>query len=262
MKTESISHPVPSSRIATFDVYSVSVIRHHISALLEFDVTDGRKKLRELKRGGMKGSFTGWLIYEISRSIQKYPQAAGYLAGKKRLITFPDINISTMVEKEADGKKVPIALVIEKANEKSITEITAEIEQAKNHLLSENEMVLNRTSSPYESLYFRLPGPVRRALWRFLLRHPRIAYQKMGNVMVTSLSMVGRINGWFIHKTVHPISFGIGSVIRKPVVVNDEIKVREILNMTILMDHDVLDGAPMVRMVNDLARRIENGEGL
>jgi pyruvate/2-oxoglutarate dehydrogenase complex dihydrolipoamide acyltransferase (E2) component len=74
--------------------------------------------------------------------------------------------------------------------------------------------------------------------------------------------MIGKIDGWFIHKTVHPISFGIGSVIRKPKVVNDEIKVREILNMTILMDHDVMDGAPMVRFMNELVRRIETGAGL
>jgi pyruvate/2-oxoglutarate dehydrogenase complex dihydrolipoamide acyltransferase (E2) component len=46
------------------------------------------------------------------------------------------------------------------------------------------------------------------------------------------------------------------------VVVNNEVKVREILNMTILLDHDVIDGAPMVRFVNDLCRAIENGEEL
>jgi hypothetical protein len=34
----------------------------------------------------------------------------------------------------------------------------------------------------------------------------------MGNVAVTSPGMVGKINGWFIHKAVHPVSFGPGSV--------------------------------------------------
>jgi len=40
----------------------------------------------------------------------------------------------------------------------------------------------------------------------------RIAQKKMGNVAVTSPGMVGKINGWFIHKAVHPVSFGPGSV--------------------------------------------------
>jgi pyruvate/2-oxoglutarate dehydrogenase complex dihydrolipoamide acyltransferase (E2) component len=82
----------------------------------------------------------------------------------------------------------------------------------------------------------------------------------MGNAVVTSVGMMGLINGWFIHRSVHPVSFGIGSVIKKPSVVGDEIKIREILNMTVLLDHDVIDGAPMVRFLNDLTRIIEDSE--
>ena len=82
----------------------------------------------------------------------------------------------------------------------------------------------------------------------------------MGSVAVTSVGMMGSINGWFIHKAVHPVSFGIGSILKKPVVYENEIRIREILNMTILVDHDVIDGAPMVRFLNDLTKCIENGE--
>jgi pyruvate/2-oxoglutarate dehydrogenase complex dihydrolipoamide acyltransferase (E2) component len=84
----------------------------------------------------------------------------------------------------------------------------------------------------------------------------------MGSVVVTPVGMMGRINGWFIHKSVHPLSFGIGSVLKKPVVIGDEILIREILNMTILVDHDVIDGAPMVRFLNELTAGIENPEGI
>ncbi|MDZ7635784.1 MAG: 2-oxo acid dehydrogenase subunit E2 [Bacteroidales bacterium] len=71
--------------------------------------------------------------------------------------------------------------------------------------------------------------------------------------------MMGKVNGWFIHRSVHPVSFGIGSVIKKPVAIDNEIKIREILNMTILIDHDLVDGAPMVRMLKDLTKYIETG---
>lgn len=46
--------------------------------------------------------------------------------------------------------------------------------------------------------------------------------------------------------SVHPICFGIGSIIREPSVIDDRIEIREILNMSVLIDHDVIDGAPMV----------------
>lgn len=85
-----------------------------------------------------------------------------------------------------------------------------------------------------------------------------MAYGKMGNVSVTSLGMIGSANGWFIPVSVHPISFGIGKVTKKPVVINDRVEIREILNMTVLMDHDIVDGAPMARFISDLSGRIEH----
>jgi pyruvate/2-oxoglutarate dehydrogenase complex dihydrolipoamide acyltransferase (E2) component len=72
--------------------------------------------------------------------------------------------------------------------------------------------------------------------------------------------MIGKVNGWFIHKSVHPISFGVGSILKKPVVIDNEIKIREILNMTVLVDHDVIDGAPMVRFLDDLTDYLETGK--
>lgn len=88
---------------------------------------------------------------------------------------------------------------------------------------------------------------------------PSSANATMGNVIVTSVGMMGRISGWFIHKSVHPLSFGIGSILEKPWVVDGEIRVREILNMTVLIDHDFIDGAPMARFVQKLTRNLESG---
>jgi pyruvate/2-oxoglutarate dehydrogenase complex dihydrolipoamide acyltransferase (E2) component len=34
------------------------------------------------------------------------------------------------------------------------------------------------------------------------------------------------------------------------------------LNMTILIDHDVVDGAPVARFINELTENIKNGIGL
>ncbi len=245
---------VPKSRIATFDVFSVGLLKHHVAAMLEFDVTDVRKRLKEQRRNGEIVSFNAWFIKAVSTVLIKHPQVAGYLKGKSKLLVFNDINVSFLVEKTGPSGKVPIPLVIEKANEKSAEQITAEIESARKRVLNDNEIVLEKKQTFAESLYYYLPGFMRRAVWRLILRSPKFAFKKMGNVAVTSVGMMGRINGWFIHKSVHPVSFGVGSVIKKPVVVNNDICVREILNVTVLFDHDVIDGAPMVRCLNDLNR--------
>ncbi len=250
---------IPKSRIATFDVYEMGSRKHHVPALLEFDVTDTRSKLRELKRTGARVSFNAFLIKAISKALGHYPEAAAYIYSKKKLIVFKDINISFIVEKTIGGKKVPMPIVIEKTNEKNVEEITGEIENAKTRELSEKDIILNKKSQTNERLYYRLPKFLRIFFWRYMLSHPKFAYGKMGNVIVTSLGAMGKINGWFVHKSVHPLSFGIGSVIKKPVVIKDEIKIRDILNMTILIDHDAIDGAPMVRFINKLTEYIEKG---
>lgn len=247
------------SRIATFDIFEVGMGKHHISAMLEFDVTECRKKLRELRKKGVAISFNAWLIKVIATVLEKYPEAAAYIYNKKKLIIFEDINVSVIVEKKIGETKVPLPLVIEKANKKTAAGISGEIDAAKKQELKKGDIVLKQQSSAYQRLYYRLPGFIRRLFWRLLLKHPKAAYRTMGNVSVTSVGMIGKVNGWFIHKSVHPISFGIGSVLVKPVVINNEIKSREILNMTVLVDHDLIDGAPMVRFLGDLTEFIETG---
>ena len=248
------------SRIATFDIFDVGLRRHHINAMLEFDVTESRAKLRDLRKKGTAVSFNAWLVKAIGSVLQKHPVAAAYICNKKKLIIFNDINVSMLVEKKIGDTKVPIPLVIERTNEKSAQEITREIENAKIQQLTPDDIVLKKQSTIYQRIYYHLPGYLRRLFWILLLKNPKAAYRTMGNVAVTSIGMIGKINGWFIHKSVHPISFGVGSILKKPVVVDNEIKIREILNMTILVDHDVIDVAPMVRFLDDLTNYLETGK--
>ena len=260
MKDYYIFKKIPKSRIATFDIFSLGLLKHHVSALLEFDVTDSRKKLHDLRKSGIKISFNAWITKVISSNLKEHPEASAYLYNKKKLIIFNDINISILVEKMIGDNRVPIPVIIEKANQKTALEIAIEIENAKNQELTESEIVINKKTSLSERIYYYMPGFLRRSAWKFMLRNPKIANKKMGNAVITPVGMMGKINGWFIQKSVHPISFGIGSIIKKAVVVENEIKIREILNMTILVDHDVIDGAPMVRFLNDLTKSIETGE--
>jgi pyruvate/2-oxoglutarate dehydrogenase complex dihydrolipoamide acyltransferase (E2) component len=41
-----------------------------------------------------------------------------------------------------------------------------------------------------------------------------------------------------------------------------QLKIKEILNMTILLDHDVIDRAPMARFISELSKNIKNTAGL
>ncbi len=250
----------PNSRIASIDVCEIGNRKHHITGLVEFDVTKSRKKIKEYNKGhSNKISFTAWLISVIGSTIKKYETSSSYLIGKNKLIIFNDINVSIIIEKDLNGIKVPIPLIIEKANEASIEFITKQITEAKSKEFTEKDIVLQKKTQRLEKLYYVLPRLIRKYFWKFLLNHPKLAFKKMGNVAFTSIGMIGKVNGWFIPISVHPICFGISSIMKKPFVIDDKIEIREILKMSILIDHDVIDGAPMARFIRDLSKNIENG---
>lgn len=252
----------PKSRIATVDVCAIGLRKHHIAAIIEIDVSESREKIKKYRDRTHRISFTAWLIKAISLTVKDYEQAAAYLTGKRKAIIFNDINVSMVVEKSINGHKVPIPLIIEKANERSMESITKQISDARDKILTDKDIVLHNRSTQLERIYYTLPGLIRRFFWKYLLRNPRLAFHKMGNVAVTSIGMMGNVKGWFIPVSVHPICFGISSISKKPVVVDDKIEIREVLNMTILLDHDVIDGAPMARFISDLTGNIEKGIGL
>ncbi len=253
----------PRSRIATFDIGAVGKEKHYVTALLELNVTGARKKIKGARTaGGAKISFTGWLLKTIGTTISQHKEAAAFRYRRRKLMIFDDIDISIVVEKDMNGTKVPLPLLIRKVGEKSIEAISAEIEKARTEKISKERMVLERGASLPERLYYFLPGAMRRLAWRIMLKRPRFVFKKMGNVVVTAVGMMGQVNGWFIQTSIHPLSFGIGSVTRKPVVAGREIGIGEVLHVTVLLDHNAVDGAPMARFINALTKNIENGIGL
>lgn len=252
----------PKSRLATIDVCELSQQKHHVTGFIEIDVSEAREKIKRYKRETGRISFTAWLVKAISLTIKNHESVAAYLKRNRRIVIFDDVNISIIVEKKINGQRVPVPLVIEKANEKSIESITQQITAAQNQEMTEKDIILHARSTRMERLYYHLPAFARRLAWRYMMKRPPLLFGKMGNVAITSLGMMGSVNGWFIPKSIHPVCFGIGSIIKKPVVVDNSIAIREMLNMTILIDHDVIDGAPVARFLNDLSNNIKSGIGL
>jgi pyruvate/2-oxoglutarate dehydrogenase complex dihydrolipoamide acyltransferase (E2) component len=247
------------SRIATIDVCELGKHRHHVTGILEVDVTDSREKIKQYRKRAGNISFTAWLVKAIAHTVHNHKQVAGFLKDKQQVLIFDDIDVSFLVEKEINGERVPVPLLLKKVNEASIETITNRLTDSKKEVLTNDDLLLHRKTTALERLYTSLPGFMRRAIWRFMLKRPGIIFSKMGNVGITSLGMAGKINGWFVPISVHPVCFGLGPVIKKPVVKDEQIVIREIMNLTVLLDHDVMDGAPMARFMVELNRNVETG---
>jgi pyruvate/2-oxoglutarate dehydrogenase complex dihydrolipoamide acyltransferase (E2) component len=91
-----------------------------------------------------------------------------------------------------------------------------------------------------------------------MISHQRVK-ELSGTVFVTSVSMFSNLTGYILPYSGGPkaVSFAIGSSVKKPVVVKNEIAIREIINITAIFNHDSVDGAPAARFVNQLRSYIE-----
>jgi pyruvate/2-oxoglutarate dehydrogenase complex dihydrolipoamide acyltransferase (E2) component len=254
----------PASRLLTTDICQIGSKKHYVQALVEFDVTIARDKIKELKKVTPGISFNAWLIKCISTVCYECKEIHGLRGGKRKVVVFDDVDISIVIEREVDGKKVPLPYVLRKTNEKTMAEIHREIKEAQDQVLNgEGDVVLgDKWNESLMKAFCLLPGFVRRFVLKEALRNPFLVKKSMGTVAFTSVAMMGRFRGFIIPIGIHPIIFGIGSINKNPGLVNGEITTREFIKVTMLVDHDIVDGAPAARALSKLTKHIESAHGL
>ena len=94
-------------------------------------------------------------------------------------------------------------------------------------------------------------------------RDPTTVVAMSGTTFISAVGMFARgHSGWGISATPHSLSLFAGGINWKPAVIGGQIVPREILDLTVLFDHEVIDGAPATRFVRRLVELIERGDGL
>lgn len=255
----------PAVRQFTADTGRIGREKHFVRALLEVDVTDALQKIKTLRVPGKKVSFLSWFIKVLADTVILHPPINGIHAGRNSVVVFKRVNVSTVVEKTVEGVSVPLPLVLRDANNKTHFQLNDEIQAAVAQAVNDKgDLVLGKGENQLMlSLGAAMPQWLRLFFMRtFILGNPKRMQEMMGTVMVTSLGTTGRISGWIIPSSMHPLSIGIGSLTKKPVIFEGTIQKRSILYLTIAFDHDVVDGMPALKFVDDLVTRLEKGSGL
>jgi pyruvate/2-oxoglutarate dehydrogenase complex dihydrolipoamide acyltransferase (E2) component len=264
-KEDIITIDYPAVRQFTADTGKLDRERHYVRALLEVDVTDALQKIKALRAPGRKVSFLAWFIKVLADTVALHPPVNGVKQGRNRVVAFKSIDISTVVEKKVGGTAVPLPVVLRGVNQKTFYQIDTEIQAAVAQTeVNEGTVVLGKgNEGAFLKLAMLTPQWLRLAYMRtFILGNPQRMQAMMGTVMVTSLGTVGRISGWIIPSSMHPLSIGIGSLNRKAVIHEGEIQKRDILHLTVSVDHNIIDGMPAFKFVDDLVARLAAGEGL
>ncbi|WP_436923839.1 2-oxo acid dehydrogenase subunit E2 [Halosimplex amylolyticum] len=248
--------PFSPRRRGTVDYMRAAGRRSNVHGLVEIDVTEARRAIRAIEaEEGEDVSFTAFVVYCLGRAIEDHPDLNAYRDWRGRVHVFDDVDVNVLVETEIRGERIGVPHVLRGANRRSLRSLHDEIRAAQE---SPDPTDLSR----WAELALRLPGPVRRLVWRLPQWFPRRWKDTAGTVAVTSVGMFGRGGGWAISPTNYTIQVTVGGIGEQPRLVDGDVRNREFLHLTVTFDHDVVDGAPATRFVRRFGELLEDAHGL
>ena len=115
----------PAEREIVVDAGYLADGRHIIYALLEVDISEARIALKELSGAmGKRISFTAFIVASFAQAISNI-SVHSLLDWRRRLVTFHDVDVVTMIEPKAGVVAIPH--IIRSANRKTVIQISDEI---------------------------------------------------------------------------------------------------------------------------------------
>jgi pyruvate/2-oxoglutarate dehydrogenase complex dihydrolipoamide acyltransferase (E2) component len=249
------TRPFLKIRKAYGDLLAAARTKDVIHGLVEIDVTDARHAITRRRAAGEDISFTAYVLHVIGRAVDEDRTLHAYRR-RNRLIIFDEVDANTQIEAAVDGQPIVKSIIIRAINRKSVEALTAEIRAEQRTTAASDRRYR------WSLAYLSWPKPVRRLLWRILLRRPDLFKLLGGTVAVSSVGMFGPVGGWGIPVTPATLTITVGGLVTKPRYVDGSVQPRELLDLTISVDHAIVDGAPAARFARRLSQLIEECEGL
>jgi len=234
--------------------------KHNIHEIIEIDVTNGKNQIKKYKeKTGEHLSFTGWIIKCAAQSLFEHKEINAYRKGRK-IYYFDDVDVPIPIERTINGEELPMAYIIRKVTEKTLNEVSSEIKTVLSQKPDGKKQLLGDNFSLLERFAFSAPMFIKKLLVLIIRGRPLLKKKYMGTLGVTAVGMKGSVPGWMIPMGgTTTILMVIGGIKKKPVVVVDDIKIRDILHITITVDHDIIDGGPLARFTDRFIELINQG---
>ena len=250
----------PPERRLVLDTLHLGHRKPMMHGLLELDVTRARHLLREHREStGESLSFTAFVLACLGRAVAAHPEVHALRDWFGRVVLFDDVDATTIVEVEVDGRPFALAHVVQGINRRNVREISDEIRTVQGAGMHSLSPALRAGSR----FFLRLPGFLRRSIYRVLLRSTRFAKRHTGTMLVSSVGMFSGGAGWgFSAPGIHNLSIVVGGIASRAPAITGESGPCEILCLTVSANHELVDGAPLARFVHHLTGQVESAEPL
>ncbi|UFM64301.1 pyruvate dehydrogenase complex dihydrolipoamide acetyltransferase [Paracoccus sp. MA] len=179
---------------------------------------------KQLESRGVKLSVNDFIIKACALALQEVPDANAVWAGDRILKLKPsDVAVAVAIE---GGLFTP---VLKDAQQKTLSALSAEMKDLANRAKT-------KKLAPHE-------------------------YQG-GSFAISNLGMFGIENFDAVINPPHGAILAVGAGIQTPVVENGEVVVRNVMSMTLSVDHRVIDGALGAQLLEAIVKHLENPMGM
>lgn len=242
----------PKNRDIVVEAVSMSKYYNHVMGFIDADVTEAVKIMDNYKKKtGETISLTAWVMRCMAICASEIPETRTFRWRKRKTVIFDDVDIKCMIEREVRGKKIPMHYMFRKSDKKSFKQIQDELREIQKKV--DEKRKDERKQKRKQNILLKLPRFIRRIGWHLIMTNPFKTKKNLGVLGVSSLSKFGKgMTGIVQVKTMHQTHCLVGSIHKKPIVINDKIEIRDLLSLSLSFNHDIVDGGPAV----DFARRL------
>jgi pyruvate/2-oxoglutarate dehydrogenase complex dihydrolipoamide acyltransferase (E2) component len=245
------SHPFPSSRRLVTAAVRAGRRIAPMTGLFQVDVTTVRRELAEIEP---PLSLTAYVVACVGRAAAMHPDVHAYRDWRGRLVEHRHVDIQVLIEVLTDEGPFGLVHVVRDADIRSVAEISVEIRAIKNDPSSSGE---GRRFDALAPSLGRVPG-LYRAMYAVMSRSHRV-HDAIGTVQVTALGMFAGGGGFAIAPpTLASLVVVVGGISASPVAVDGHVETIDLLDLTVSIDHNVVDGAPATRFAADLRQILEH----
>jgi pyruvate/2-oxoglutarate dehydrogenase complex dihydrolipoamide acyltransferase (E2) component len=218
--------------------------------LLDLDVTEA---LRLLRQWEPPPSFTAFVVACVARAAAAHPEVHVYRNWRGQLVSHRHVDVATIVEVDTAQGPFPLAHVVRDAGSRDVADLTAELHRVKKDARARAE---SGWLARVATIGTRVPGVIP-VLYAAMGRSVRVR-QRIGTVGVTAVGMFAGGAGFGITGlTLMSLQVVVGGIAPRPRAVGGDIEIRDVLDLTVTIDHNVVDGAPAARFGADLRQLIE-----
>jgi pyruvate/2-oxoglutarate dehydrogenase complex dihydrolipoamide acyltransferase (E2) component len=225
------------------------VLRPPFSALqITADMTQATRRLEELRCQGVQATSTHLLVHAAARALAANPTLHQLIAGTRRhRPSSVDIGLSVT----GDTFVAPV-LVVERADQKSVAEIAAEIARRAPEVREADRQMLRILKRWGWIVPF---GFLRRGVLRFLFMSGAFRRKGAGTFQISTVA-----GDWALTSTFATSGVLIGGQIWSRVVaVDGQPAVRPVMTLTLSSDHGVWDGRAVARFLSAVKAELEEG---